>query len=187
MKNSKLFIVLIVFAFAMPTVFSQNNPEEKADSIATTKANSATTRIFAYIDKYKAIAQETMIKYKIPASITLAQALLESGFGLGTLAQQANNHFGIKCHDWSGETISYDDDTKQECFRKYKNPEESYRDHAGFLSKRSRYATLFNLPQGDYKGWAKGLKAAGYATDCNYAIKLIRLVEEFHLDQYDNL
>ena len=128
-----------------------------------------------------------MKKYKIPASITIAQGLLESGMGLGRLAVKANNHFGIKCHKkWKGKKIYHDDDKKQECFRKYRNPSESYRDHSLFLVNRDRYSFLFNLKTKNYKGWAKGLKKAGYATDPKYPEKLISLIERFNLDKLDS-
>ncbi len=139
----------------------------------------------AYILKYKDIAIKEMQLTGIPASITLAQGCLESGDGLSTLAVKANNHFGIKCHDWNGKSITRDDDRKNECFRKYDTAEESYRDHSNFLRYRDRYAFLFNLDPTDYKGWAYGLKKAGYATDPNYAASLIRIIEEYRLYQYD--
>ena len=127
-----------------------------------------------------------MKHYKIPASITLAQGLLESGFGEGRLALEGNNHFGIKCHrTWQGEKIYHDDDEKGECFRVYEDAGESYSDHSLFLSERDRYAFLFRLGKRDYKAWAKGLKKAGYATDPKYPDKLIRLIERFDLAQYD--
>lgn len=138
-----------------------------------------------YIDRFKDIAVREMNKYGIPASITLAQGLLESGNGNSTLARQANNHFGIKCNsDWKGERTYHDDDAKDECFRVYKNPEESYRDHSEFLL-RKRYAFLFELDKNDYKGWAHGLKQAGYATNPKYPDLLINLIERYGLDQYD--
>ena len=114
---------------------------------------------------YSDIAKENMRSHKIPASITLAQGILESGSGRGRLAVKANNHFGIKCHGWKGAKIYHDDDRSQECFRKYKKAETSYEDHSEFLTGRKRYAGLFKLKQSDYKGWARGLRAAGYATD----------------------
>ncbi len=129
---------------------------------------------------------QEMERTGIPASITLAQGLLESGDGNGRLARKANNHFGIKCHDgWKGKTIYHDDDEKGECFRKYKSVEESFKDHSDFLTGRSRYAELFTLEKDDYKGWAKGLKKAGYATNPAYAEALIRIVEENELYKYD--
>ncbi len=127
-----------------------------------------------------------MKKYKIPASITLAQGCLESGDGNSALARRANNHFGIKCHDgWNGKTYRKNDDSRRECFRKYNNPEESYVDHSKFLTERSRYNSLFDLKITDYKGWAHGLKAAGYATNPKYAKLLIDIIEEYHLYKYD--
>jgi flagellum-specific peptidoglycan hydrolase FlgJ len=134
----------------------------------------------------KGVAQANMEKYGIPASIILGQALLESGSGTGTLSVQANNHFGIKCHkDWLGQTVKYDDDAVDECFRKYYNASDSFRDHALFLTNRPRYAPLFKLNKTDYKAWAKGLKAAGYATDTLYPTKLIALIERYQLYKYD--
>lgn len=144
--------------------------------------------VLAYIDQYKGIAQNNMAQYGIPASIILAQGILESGAGTGPLSSSANNHFGIKCHkDWTGESVRHDDDSEQECFRKYSDPSESYRDHAIFLTGRSRYAALFELDKDDYKAWAKGLKAAGYATDPKYPDKLIGLIERYQLDRVDAL
>ncbi|MEL0300373.1 MAG: glucosaminidase domain-containing protein [Flavobacteriaceae bacterium] len=143
-------------------------------------------KVELYLNTFGPIAQREMKKYKIPASITLAQGLLESGFGEGRLAVEGNNHFGIKCHStWQGEKIYHDDDEKGECFRVYKDAAESYRDHSLFLSERDRYAFLFRLGKRDYKAWAKGLKKAGYATDPKYPDKLIRLIERFDLAQYD--
>lgn len=139
-----------------------------------------------YISKYNDVAVSHMKKYKIPASITLAQGLLESGAGMSSLAIGGNNHFGIKCHsDWKGETMLKDDDHRNECFRKYKKAEDSYHDHSMFLTQRSRYNFLFNLQGSDYKGWARGLQQAGYATDKAYANKLIKLIEDYELYKYD--
>jgi len=139
-----------------------------------------------YIDRYKEIAIREMNTYNIPASITLAQGILESGHGNSRLAKIAHNHFGIKCHKgWSGETFFMDDDTKNECFRKYNNPETSYKDHSKFLSTRDRYAFLFDLKITDYKGWAKGLKKAGYATNPKYPHLLIKIIEEHKLYEFD--
>lgn len=143
-------------------------------------------KVELYLKTFGPIAQREMKQYKIPASITLAQGLLESGFGEGRLAVEGNNHFGIKCHrTWQGEKIYHDDDEKGECFRVYKDAAESYRDHSLFLSERDRYAFLFRLGKRDYKAWAKGLKKAGYATDPKYPDKLIGLIERFDLAQYD--
>ncbi len=139
-----------------------------------------------YIQKYKAIAVEEMKHYRIPASITLAQGLLESGAGRSTLARQSNNHFGIKCGgSWSGPSVRHDDDARNECFRAYRHPKDSYRDHSKFLRSGARYAFLFQLPITDYKGWAKGLKKAGYATDPQYANRLINIIELYGLSKYD--
>lgn len=140
----------------------------------------------AYIDKYKSVAILHMKKYKIPASVTLSQGLLESGAGMGALTLKSNNHFGIKCHnDWKGETVFAADDTPNDCFRKYKKAEESFEDHSRFLTEKKRYSSLFLLDITDYKGWASGLQKAGYATDRAYANKLIKLIEDYELYQYD--
>lgn len=138
-----------------------------------------------YIHKYHAIAKEEMRRYKIPASITLAQGILESASGQGRLAVEGNNHFGIKCHEWKGDKIYHDDDKSQECFRKYRHAEESFEDHSIFLANRSRYEGLFKYDEDDYESWAKGLRAAGYATDRKYPEKLISLIERFQLYKYD--
>ncbi len=139
-----------------------------------------------YIQQYKSIAQDNMRRHGVPASITLAQGILESGAGRGTLCISANNHFGIKCHTgWTGESVRHDDDAAQECFRKYNHPAESYNDHSLFLTTRGRYAALFKLKKDDYSAWAHGLKAAGYATDPKYPDKLIGLIERYNLAAYD--
>ncbi len=139
-----------------------------------------------YIETFHRDAINNMIKFKIPASITLAQGILESGVGNSPLAKEANNHFGIKCHKgWEGETYTYDDDEKGECFRKYKSVYDSYADHANFLISRPRYSALFELEITDYKGWARELKKAGYATAPDYAEKLISLIERFDLQNFD--
>ncbi len=141
-----------------------------------------------YIQTYKDIAMREMKEHKIPASITLAQGLLESGAGNSALAREANNHFGIKCHKgWTGKTYYMDDDEKDECFRKYKNAEESFRDHSEFLCTRGRYSALFALEITDYRGWARGLKAAGYATNPKYAQLLIDRIELYDLTKYDQI
>lgn len=141
-----------------------------------------------YIQTYKDIAMREMREHKIPASITLAQGLLESGAGNSALAREAKNHFGIKCHKgWTGQTYYMDDDEKDECFRKYKNAEESFKDHSEFLCGRTRYAALFELEITDYKGWARGLKAAGYATNPKYAQLLIDRIELYDLTKYDKI
>ena len=140
-----------------------------------------------YIDQYKSIAVSQMMQNKIPASIIMAQGILESGYGNSVLAQKANNHFGIKCHDWKGETFFIDDDKPNECFRNYNTAGDSYKDHSEFLTGRSRYASLFTLQITDYKGWANGLKAAGYATNPKYPQLLIDLIERLKLDELDNV
>jgi LysM repeat protein len=152
----------------------------------TGTAQSLNKTYLEYIETYKDEAIRQQKKYKIPASITLAQGLLESGAGNGKLAKESNNHFGIKCHGvWQGEKVYHDDDEKGECFRKYDNPFQSYEDHSLFLTSRPRYAELFNLEVTDYRGWANGLKKCGYATDKAYASKLIGIIELYNLDQYD--
>jgi flagellum-specific peptidoglycan hydrolase FlgJ len=141
-----------------------------------------------YIKKYAPIAVSEMHKYNVPASITLAQGILESGNGRSQLASKSNNHFGIKCHTgWKGAKVYHDDDEKGECFRKYKYVESSYEDHSQFLSGRRRYASLFALRKTDYKGWSKGLKKAGYATDKNYPKKLIKIIETYELYEFDKI
>lgn len=143
------------------------------------------SRYQAYIDQYKDLAIAEMLKYDIPASITLAQGLLESGAGMSELARKGNNHFGIKCHDWGGATTYHDDDEEQECFRKYRDVYESYEDHSRFLARQPRYRSLFRLKRTDYKGWARGLKKCGYATSPTYANKLIGIIELYKLHKYD--
>lgn len=139
-----------------------------------------------YIQQYSDISMKEMRDYKIPASITLAQGILESSSGKSLLTLRSNNHFGIKCHKgWTGKRTYHDDDEKGECFRVYKDPRTSFKDHSEFLTTRSRYANLFKLDAGDYEGWAKGLSAAGYATDRRYPAKLIALIEKYELHTYD--
>ena len=181
----------VVQTVKKPNATSKSATQVKPNSVSeviesTSKTIVTTDLINGYIFHYKEIAMSNMSIYGIPASIILAQGILESGAGNGDLAVSANNHFGIKCYtDWKGESVRHDDDSIQECFRKYNNPEESFKDHASILTKRKRYASLFNLPKGDYKGWAKGLRAAGYATDSKYPEKLISYIERFNLHQYD--
>jgi hypothetical protein len=139
-----------------------------------------------YINDYKDLAVEEMKLYNIPASITLSQGILESSNGESMLATKANNHFGIKCHSsWQGDRVFHDDDEKGECFRKYNNVEDSYRDHSLFLANSSRYSFLFDIPIQNYKSWAKGLKKAGYATNPKYSKLLINIIKRYNLDQYD--
>ncbi len=170
-----------------------NSTNSNPTANRTTEVIESTSKTVVYSDvvnnyviQYKNVAMGNMKSYGIPASIILAQGILESGAGRGTLAQNSNNHFGIKCHkDWTGETVRHDDDAEQECFRKYKDPSESYKDHALFLTTRNRYAGLFRLEKDDYEGWARGLRAAGYATDPKYPEKLISYIERYNLHQYD--
>jgi len=163
---------------------STNNTTEVIQSTSKTVVTS--DLINNYILQYKDIAVGNMKTYGIPASIILAQGILESGAGKGDLAVEANNHFGIKCHkDWLGESVRHDDDSAQECFRKYPQASESYRDHALFLVGKKRYESLFTYEKDDYKSWAKGLRACGYATDPNYPDKLISYIERYNLHQYD--
>ena len=138
-----------------------------------------------YINQYKDLAIEQMLRYRIPASITLAQGLFESAAGRSDLVRQGNNHFGIKCHDWIGPTQYHDDDARGECFRVYRDARDSYEDHSKFLARQPRYSRLFQLSQTDYKGWARGLKACGYATNPQYANKLIQIIELYKLFDYD--
>ena len=166
MKKIALFLTLL---FPLSILAQRITPEE-------------------YIQTYKDIAIREMKTHRIPASITLAQGLLESGAGNSSLAREAKNHFGIKCHKgWEGDTYIMDDDAKDECFRKYRNAEESFKDHSEFLCGRSRYAALFDLEITDYRGWAKGLKAAGYATNPKYAQLLIDRIELYDLTKYDQI
>lgn len=140
-----------------------------------------------YVERYAAIAVSEMYRTGVPASITLAQGLLESRHGLSPLAAEGNNHFGIKCHDWTGKKQYADDDRKGECFRVYGSAEESFRDHSDFLRYRNRYKSLFEYKVTDYKSWAYGLKEAGYATDPSYPAKLIKLIEDYDLARYDRM
>ena len=154
--------------------------------ILSLQAQTRNKQYEEYIKQYRDIAVEEMKKYHIPASITLAQGLLESGAGQSTLARKTNNHFGIKCgSDWNGKSVRHDDDERNECFRAYKHPKQSYEDHSKFLVSRPRYASLFKLDITDYKGWARGLKKAGYATNPRYAEQLIGIIELYDLDKYD--
>ena len=160
---------------------SRENEKETRSTSGTTYVD----KIDFYINSFVKIAQEEMKLYKIPASITLAQGILESGAGEGELTRKANNHFGIKCHGWQGGKVYHDDDRSQECFRKYNDAKYSFRDHSLFLTERKRYAFLFELKPDDYKGWAKGLRTAGYATDRKYPDKLIDIIERYQLYRYD--
>jgi LysM repeat protein len=171
-RFSKLFPLFLFGFFSAGRALSQN-PDYEA-------------QVRKYIETYRDIAVREMMVYRIPASITLAQGIFESNAGTSRLATEANNHFGIKCHkEWTGMTLIQDDETKNECFRKYDNPEESFRDHSYFLTQRDRYRDLFSLDITDYKGWAHGLKEAGYATNPKYPEKLINTIETFGLARYD--
>lgn len=140
----------------------------------------------SYIDQYYDLAQKQQQEHKIPASIVLAQGLLESSAGQSDFAKQSNNHFGIKCNNnWTGDKIYHDDDAKGECFRKYDRVLDSYEDHSTFLKSRPRYASLFYLNPTDYEGWAHGLKKAGYATDPAYGYKLVSIIEDYNLHRFD--
>ena len=201
MKKFPLLLVIIIFTFSCGTkrvIYNNQNNEtnSKINQKKTTPLNKRTEEIVIipkivntedYVNFYSAIAMDEMMQFGIPASITLAQGILESGAGKGRLAVEANNHFGIKCHDWNGKKIYHDDDEDQECFRKYDNPEYSYRDHSLFLKNRGRYSFLFEFKKDDYKQWARGLKKAGYATDPKYPQKLIDLIERYELYKYDNI
>jgi flagellum-specific peptidoglycan hydrolase FlgJ/LysM repeat protein len=161
--------------------------ETEETLVATSKVKVTKEVVLNYINKYRAVAIDNMNNYNIPASITLAQGILESGCGTSTLSMTANNHFGIKCHtNWEGESVTHTDDAPDECFRKYKNPRDSYRDHSLFLTSRKWYEPLFELDIKDYKAWSHGLKKSGYATDPKYPQKLISLIERYNLNQYDN-
>jgi len=138
-----------------------------------------------YFNTWGEVAVQQMIQYRIPASITLAQGVLESGAGKSELARKANNHFGIKCNGWRGRKSYHDDDERNECFRAYDNAYQSYVDHSVFLTSSQRYRRLFDLKRTDYKGWAKGLKACGYATSPTYATRLIEIIETYQLHRYD--
>ena len=186
-----LCVALLVFSCKSKKGIVTKKPSDETKQVEVKqKDKEKDVKVYAnnterYIDFHKATAQNEMSLYGIPASITLAQGILESGSGKGRLSVKANNHFGIKCHGWTGKKIYHDDDEKQECFRKYKDAKYSFRDHSLFLSERKRYSKLFKLKKEDYKGWAKGLKAAGYATDRKYPQKLISLIERYQLYEFD--
>jgi len=165
-------ILLTLVLFFLPALFAQYTKDD----------------IYIYLDTYKELAIRKMHEYKIPASITLAQGVFESAAGTSRLARDGNNHFGIKCHrEWEGDTLLVDDDALGECFRKYENVEDSYNDHSLFLTNRPRYSNLFTLDIMDYKAWAHGLKAAGYATNPKYAERLISVIERYGIAQYDTI
>lgn len=181
---SILAIALIFLSSCKTKQYSRNNKQIEKDA-RKENPNPISYNTLSYIDSFKAVAIEEMNKFGIPASITLAQGILESGSGNSDLAKYANNHFGIKCtSDWKGKAYYKDDDQKDDCFRVYKDPRESYKDHSNFL-KRKRYSALFELDKNDYKNWAIGLKNAGYATNPKYPDLLINLIEKYSLYQYD--
>lgn len=180
-----MILLLLVGAGGCGTTKRASRQKQSAESNKGGKKNLSSVRL-EYIAKYKELAIRQMKKHKIPASIILAQACLESADGRSTLATKANNHFGIKCHSsWKGKTYRKDDDRRNECFRKYPTIEDSYKDHSEFLKNGKRYSKLFSLPLRDYRKWAKGLKEAGYATDPHYAEVLIKIIEDYQLYRYD--
>ena len=175
-----LFLVFIIFSSCKSSKVAVNQPMSVIDH--------ENKDVAAYVKKYATISVSEMQRTGIPASITLAQGIIESDYGRSRLAREANNHFGIKCHrDWTGRTIYHDDDRRNECFRSYKRAEDSYLDHSDFLTNGSRYDFLFDLKSDDYKSWAKGLKKAGYATNPKYAGMLIDMIEENELYLYDRM
>ena len=166
----KVIIFISIVVLCQVAAWAQGTPQER------------------YIQKWAPTAVREMYRSGVPASITLAQGILESRYGLSPLASEGNNHFGIKCHkDWKGKSMRYDDDAKGECFRVYDSADESFQDHSDFLRYRDRYKFLFDLKTTDYKGWAYGLKKAGYATDPNYPAKLIKYIEDYKLYEYDTM
>ena len=212
MIMNRIFVLMVSLAFIMTAckssrvVTTKDNAYKKTTEVRKTEevvkkksevaiqakekpktTHSKKSTVVLYIETYSAIAVREMNSYGVPASITLAQGILESGAGNGELTRKANNHFGIKCHGWEGEKVYHDDDKKGECFRKYEFASQSFEDHSLFLVNRKRYAKLFKLKRTDYKGWARGLKAAGYATDPKYPNKLISLIERYELYKYDKV
>lgn len=201
MKKSFLIVLLSFLIFSCgskKTVVTKKTKTKQTEQVVVNKKQplgqqKGTTPVVSkinstqeYIETFAAIAQKEMTLYNIPASITLAQGILESASGKGRLSVEANNHFGIKCHTWTGAKIYHDDDAKGECFRKYNSAKYSFRDHSLFLTSRKRYASLFDLNVSNYKEWARGLRAAGYATDKKYPQKLISLIERYELYKYDD-
>lgn len=176
LRQSSLLLLLIIIS-----LLTSCRAGRDASSVNTSGLDAQ-----SYINRYSSLAISEMKRTGVPASITLAQGMIESDFGRSTLAREGNNHFGIKCHDgWTGPAIRHDDDRRNDCFRKYSRPEDSFYDHSDFLTSGSRYKELFNLSQTDYKGWAYGLKRAGYATNPDYAGMLIRKIEENSLYYFD--
>ncbi len=176
MRLGNYLTSIITFILFLSPVCAQNKYNSYYDSL-----------VIAYINKWAPLAIQEMKRTGIPASIKLAQAIVESGAGTSWLARTANNHFGIKCHNWEGPRVYKDDDAPNECFRKYKTPEESFIDHSRFLTTRPRYSFLFELDPLDYKAWAYGLKKAGYATNPRYAQKLIEVIEKYNLARFDTM
>lgn len=171
MRHLRYIVLAIVFSFGLCHASAQT---------------SLIASYQLYISQFKDLAIEQMERYRIPASITLAQGLFESRAGQSRLATVGNNHFGIKCHGWKGRSINADDDAPGECFRAYDSAKESFEDHSRFLRNNTRYSRLFNLSPTDYRGWANGLKACGYATNPRYADNLIHIIETYGLAQYDH-
>ncbi len=180
-----LFLLSLFFISCATKNYNKANRKVEKDAYKNTNGTYAKYTTQTYIERFKDIAIEEMNKNGIPASITLAQAILESGIGNSDIAKYANNHFGIKCtSDWRGKGYYKDDDQKDDCFRVYNNPDESFKDHSEFL-KRKRYAPLFELDKNDYQGWAFGLKQAGYATNPKYPELLINLINKYYLYKFD--
>lgn len=184
LKRESLFILLISSLLFSSCSTSRRAVNTRKDGPPITVISTGNAEL-DYINTYKDIAISEMKRTGVPASITLAQGMVESNYGRSELARRGNNHFGIKCHNWAGARIHHDDDRKNDCFRKYSSPEESFRDHSDFLKNGSRYSFLFGLSPTDYEGWARGLKKAGYATNPDYANMIIRKIEEENLTVYD--
>ena len=182
MKYSRSAVTILPLIFLLVSCGAVSDISRTAEASYSLSADGPQLR---YIEQYSGIAVSERKRSGVPASITLAQGILESGNGMSELAVKANNHFGIKCHDWNGRRMYFDDDRRGECFRKYRTVEESFRDHSDFLRFRDRYKFLFDFNVTDYESWAYGLKKAGYATDPAYPRKLIRLIEDYDLDRFD--
>jgi hypothetical protein len=183
-KKKQILIILFFIFLAVASMLAQPVSQKNEE----TQAANAKSNIKTYIHQFASDAVEQMIEFKIPASVTLAQAIFESGSGTSELAKTSNNHFGIKCHGvWIGDTIVRDDDVANECFRKYYHVEDSYRDHSLFLVTRKRYAFLFDYAITDYKAWCYGLKKTCYATYPHYAENLIKIIEEQKLYELDRV
>ncbi len=181
-RKKQILFVLLLLILALSSALAQSN-QFKTEALQKQKLKS---NLHNYIRQYSQEAINQMVEFKIPASVILAQAIFESGSGTSELAKSSNNHFGIKCQGvWIGDTIIRNDDVENECFRKYEQVEDSYRDHSLFLISRKRYASLFNYSSSDYKAWCYGLKKVGYATYPNYAEDLIRIIEDEKLYELD--